>query len=399
MLIIRSHYLFLFLYILFIIYGSLFPFADWQTPQQDIFSVWQRSMDGRISRSDLLTNFLVYIPFGFLLSSVLFDRFNTICRVLLVTTLGILLSLFMEYLQMYLPARTSSPVDLALNMISTLIGTLMFCRLGIDSTIGRGLRDLRHNCFTEGRIADIGLSVILLWGASQLAPFMPSIDVGNLKNGLKPVWLAMHDLSRLNVYRAATYALNIGSLGAVLLLLMKLQYRLIAWLGLYCGLVLLGKVTIVGRQLSFEALVGLCIGMLLTFILQKLHRNRLALAGILLVISAFIVDEIRPDMSKSISFHKFNWIPFSGQLGETVSGVTSIIEGIWPFVAIAFFAAVHETSARKLHPLLAIVGVVILVFTLEYCQSFIVGRYPDITTVILATIGWSAPWLIMRESE
>ena len=392
---IRSNHIFLFLYLLFILYGSLFPF-DWGFPSQRLVEVWQRTGREHVSRSDLLTNILAYMPFGFLFCSICSARFGALGRILITTAIGSTLSFSMEYTQLYLPSRTSSPIDLLLNMLSTLLGALAYVLSGKGSNIGECFGEWRQNHFIDGRIADIGLCVIALWGASQLAPFLPSIDVGSLKHGLKPLWLMLHDLSKLNLYRAAIYALNIGSLGFILLLIMKNRARVPAWLFLYCGTTFLGKITITGRQLSLEALAGFVSGMVFVFGLKKLSQRSLIIAGTCSVALAFIVDELRPDMTTPV-YHQFNWIPFNAQMTDNVSGVVTIIEGLWPFAALAFFVIARTSAGRKTRVFPIGLSLAIVVLALEYAQCFIVGRSPDITTVMLAVVGWSMPWLFPGE--
>jgi hypothetical protein len=41
-------------------------------------------------------------------------------------------------------------------------------------------------------------------------------------------------------------------------------------------------------------------------------------------------------------------------------------------------------------------ALLLIVFALEWLQQQVPGRYADITTVILAAIGWTAPWLWVR---
>lgn len=395
---VSSNYLFLFCYILFIVYGSLFPLVDWRPPSQSLLEIWRQTAGNHISRSDLITNILVYIPIGYLLSAVSTARFGNFNRILLTVFIGSSLSLSMEYLQMSLPARTSSPVDLLLNILSTLIGALSFSWLGVESTIGEWFSKWRQLRFNDGRIADIGLFVFVFWGAMQLAPFVPSLDFGDLKNSLKPLWLTLHDLSRFSGYRAVSYALGIASLGAVLMLILILRANAPVWLGIYCGIALLGKITVVGRQLSLEALVGLAVGMFLTIGFKGLPRGGLVLGGICSVAVSFIVDELRPDMFM-VDFHDFNWIPFRSQMTENVSGIGSIIEGLWPFSTIGFFAVAQASPRCKIPAFTLGLFLAVAVLALEYAQTFIVGRYPDITTVILAVAGWSIPFIVLRGSK
>lgn len=395
---VSSNYLFLFCYILFIVYGSLFPLVDWRPPSQSLLEIWQQAIGNHISRSDLLTNILVYIPLGYLLSAVSSARFGKFGRILLTVVFGFVLSLSMEYLQMSLPARTSSPIDLLLNILSTSLGALSFSCLGRGSSFGEWLRKWRQVWFNDGRIVDIGLFVIVFWGAMQLAPFVPSFDIGDLKNGIKPLWLTLNELSRFNLYRAVTYTLNIGSLGAVLLLILKLRDHALVWLVIYCGMTLLGKILIVGRQLSLEVLVGFAAGMFLAIGLKGLPKAKLILSGICFVAVAFIVDELRSGIS-TVAYYDFNWIPFRSQMTENVSGIVSIIEGLWPFSTIGFFAVANDLPFCKKHAFLLGLFLAVVVFSLEYVQTFIIGRYPDITTVILAVAGWSIPLIVLRGSK
>jgi VanZ family protein len=394
----RSNSIFLLLYTLFIIYGSLFPLVDWRSPTQNLLVVWQQAMGQHLSRSDLLTNILVYIPLGFLLCSVCSQRLGTFSKVVLTVILGGMLSFAMEYIQLFLPARTSSPVDLILNVMSTIIGAISFCWLGKESSIGEVFIGWRNSWFISEKIADIGIMVVVLWVAVQLAPFVPSLDVGDIKNGLRPLWLTLHDLSRFNCYRVTTYALNISSLGVGLLLITKLRSRVPILLGVFCGTVLLVKILIVGRQLSLEAVAGLIIGFLLTFLIQRLSRGGLITIGGCSVVFAYVVDVIRPDPT-TVELHPFNWIPFGSQMMENVSGIGSILDGLWPFVAFGFFAIMFVYPDRLRSVFKSGAFIVLGVFVLEYYQTFITGRYADITSVILAVVGWSIPLLLFRDSK
>ena len=388
----RSNHIFLSLYIIFIVYGSLFPLTEWRTPPHGLLQTWQMALHGHLSRSDLLTNLLVYIPLGFLFSSAVPARLGAFLRLFVTISFGFLLSISMEYIQLFLPARTSSPVDLLLNTLSTFIGAFASVCMGNESSLGRRLRLWRDTYVQPGAGADIGLAIIAVWGATQLAPFVPSLDVGDLKNGLKPIWQTVHDMSRFNGYRMITYGLNICSLGAVLLLIKKIRSNAPTYLLLYCGIVLVLKISIVGRQLSLEALAGLCAGVILISGLLRFPRGGLIVVGSSCAAAAYIVDVFRPDTT-TVELHTFNWIPFGSQMAENMSGIGSILDGLWPFAALSFFVSASASADRKINGVISCVCVVVIVFVLEYAQSCVPGRYPDITTVLLAAVGWSIPFL------
>jgi len=395
----RSSYLFLLMYLLFIVYGSLFPLAGWRTPQHGLVDTWFDTAGRHVSRSDLLTNILVYIPLGFLISAIRSDKLGIGVRILLATATGTLLSLFMESIQLFLPSRSSSLVDLLLNMLSTLLGALAYHWLGENVGLGKWLKEWRQGYVCEGRTADIGLMLFAAWVGTQLAPFVPSLDVGDVKNGLKPLCLTLHDFSRFNCYRAVTYALNIVSLGAALLLIMNHRCRVVFFLAISCGMTLFFKIFVAGRQLSLEALAGLGFAVGLLLFLQRLPRGGLFLSGGISVSLAYIVDELRPDMSQAVAFHAFNWVPFSSQMGENISGIGSILDGIWPFSMLGFFVVSHAGHGQKIPMVISGVALAVAVFALEYAQTSILGRYPDITSVILAVTGWIIPWLMIGRHD
>jgi hypothetical protein len=275
-------------------------------------------------------------------------------------------------------------------MVSAGLGALVFTLVG-DNKAGCGewLYRWRQEKVIDGRVGEIGLVVLIVWAASQLAPFAPSLDVGDIRNGLKQVWLTMLDLSRLNLYRIVIYACSIAALGAVLRLVLRLRRQAPLLLTGFCGLVLVGKIMIVGRQLSLEAIIGLAIGLVVTAGLVRFSEKLTWQFGAVATTTAFIVDELRPDYAALAVPDTFNWIPFGSQMLENVSGIGSIIAGLWPFAMLGFFALFREAATGEKIPfVVATVGITASVFALEFVQTGITGRYADITTVLLAVIGW-----------
>ena len=104
-------------YIGLIVYASLYPFTDWRdqgnAPWAYLANPWPRYW----TSFDVISNVLGYAPLGFLLAlsalrTGLTDK--AVKRAILVS--GIL-SLLMETLQSYLPARVPSSLDFLLSLI------------------------------------------------------------------------------------------------------------------------------------------------------------------------------------------------------------------------------------------------------------------------------------------
>jgi len=370
-----------------IVYGSLYPLSGWRVPSTQIFHFVAASLPEHLSKADLLTNVLAYIPLGALIGWTIISKGST--AVLVVAGMaGGALSFIMESTQMFLPSRTSSNVDLLTNIAGVLLGAAIGRTFSPGSGIMRRLTAVRNRWFTGSQAVDAGLGALLLWALSQLSPFVPSADVSTIREGLSPLWYGWNNPSSLSVLKIAGYALDISGLGLLTTIMAHAQRRAASYFLLLAGIVFCLKPFIVGRQISLEALAGLVVAAV--FLGLAVYGNALrALLAILCVMSGFVVQELTPVGS---AMHGFHWIPFAGQVDNTVSGFGSILEGVWPFVALAALTMFGFGLRRK--PMLYGGGIILLVvFGLEWSQQQVPGRYGDITTVLLATLGWSSGWL------
>ncbi|MDB4543023.1 VanZ family protein, partial [bacterium] len=169
-------------------YGTLYPFADWSTPD---YNITARIFSGGFSGSptDILVNFLVYLPFGLLFFKGLPARWSSVLRLVVVTAVGAAISYSLECGQAYMPARVPSLLDLCLNTASAFAGGLLALVSSRDSRIGARLYAWRRQYFKAGPEGTLGLFVVGFWSLSQLTPLVPSLDVGLLWDGIKPLWL------------------------------------------------------------------------------------------------------------------------------------------------------------------------------------------------------------------
>ena len=82
----------------------------------------------RVDYQDVVLNFLGFIPFGFILTAALIRFDNIIGKhsQLMAVVFGFLLSLTIESIQSWMPARDSSMLDLVLNTFGTLVGATIY---------------------------------------------------------------------------------------------------------------------------------------------------------------------------------------------------------------------------------------------------------------------------------
>ena len=175
-------------YVVLLVYGTLFPFNEWLTPSASPWTLmWQHRLYNA-SKADMLTNLLVYMPLGLLLMRTLTSRRCSLRTVLLVTLASALVSLTLEYLQAHLPSRVPSFADVVLNTCGGFAGALLALGMRPDTAIGEKLYRIRFRYIQSGPLANLGLLTLCLWTLSQISPLVPSIDLGNLRHGLSPLW-------------------------------------------------------------------------------------------------------------------------------------------------------------------------------------------------------------------
>jgi VanZ family protein len=377
-----------------IIYGSLYPFTGWIMPSQPIVSFLFTPVPAHNSGADLLTNLLAYAPLGMLLVGC-FGRSASTLAILLATLLGGSLSFLLECTQSLLPSRTSSKVDLLMNLTGTIAGAVIGLAWYRDNPLRNNLRQVRAEWFEAGVAINIALCSALLWAASQLSPFVPSMDVSTIWSSLAPLRAGIREPAALSWMKIATYTFNLAGIGLLLGIVARPGRRMRLMFFALAALVLLAKPLIVTRQLGLEPLIGLGIaGMLLLLTPRKKAVE--TLVSMALILGGFIAAEL--SVSAGGGFHAFNWIPFDGQLDNTVSGFGSILDTVWPFVTLAGLTILG--FGRRRGPMIYLGAALLgLTFAFERLQTGIEGRYGDITTVLVAALAWIVPWVYLFVSQ
>ncbi len=378
-------------YTLLLVYGTLFPLSGWQAPGTSPWVLMLQRGLRNTSKPDILTNLLVYLPLGLLLMRTLAGRPCAVCSVMGVTLASALLSLALEYSQAHLPGRVPSIMDVLLNTAGGFSGALLALGMRPDSAIGARLYRLRYTYIHPGPLANLGLFTLSLWVLSQLSPLIPSIDLGNLRHGLKPLWHSLQNPTMLEWLRVIEYSLSITVVGILGSTLLRIRYNALWIITTFTCLILLLKIPVLGRQLSLEALLGLVTGLVFTaFLYHKSLQTRLmvavcAILGTVLASGLYVPAEAM----STYQGNTFNWIPFRSHLVNNITGIIDILGGLWPFFALGYFARLVNGKQRLM---LAGAAVVFsLVFALEWIQQYLPGRSPDITDAMIATMAWLLP--------
>lgn len=377
------------IYVILLVYGTLFPWRGWQPAHlSDLKNIW--TWPDHVSLSDVLTNVLVYLPLGALLGIAL--RRTVALKVLLAATAGLLLSMTLESLQILVPARTPSGLDILLNTIGCAGGALLisFISAGPQAMQWYAWRNAR---FYPGRAADVGLMAAGIWLLAAASPLVPSFDLGELHQGIAPLWNTLAGYSSFDWGACLAYGLSITAFGLLLRSLTRPQQPVaLLFIMLAIG-VTLAAVPLAGRVLTLEMVIGLVVGIAAVQLPRKPSATKVALV----VMLAYVVNQLHPVNSISASHPGVNWLPFALHLNHPERLLQSL-EQVWPFVALAYLAAVtYPTNARTVIPVGGAL-VTVVAAGVEWAQIGLPGRYPDITDVLLVSSGWSLPWLYLTVS-
>jgi VanZ family protein len=313
----------------------------------------------------------------------------------------------MEYLQAFIPGRVPSVLDFGLNVLGTFVGAQLSARLA--SWRGPGLDGILA---PEPR-ARVGVMAFGTWAAAQLFPFVPSADIGYLRTDLRPFARVLRGEASFSWTDAAIYALSALCLSSILGESLSPRRKLRRLVPLLLLGILLAKIPIVTRELCLEAFLGAAFGLAVSRWVGPSGLNlsvrwgptpsasrsatrfaRATLGGVapfLAAAGAFVLQELRADaMAPTLS--PMNWIPLRVHLTDERIGAADILRGAWPFVALAFVASGWRwLSARG-----AVFGggglVFLFALALEWIQSYLPGRYPDVTDALLALGAWVVAW-------
>ncbi len=160
--------IYLLLYLLLIVYASLYPWSNWREAAAPLLDWIIPHMPRYWTWFDVVTNVVAYMPLGTLSVFSLYPHVRRLPALLLALLLGCLLSCTIETLQAFLPSRVSSTLDWATNTLGSLLGALF----GVWQTrafLDHGyLHLLRKRWFVAS--ASRGLLAAGLWPLAQLFP-------------------------------------------------------------------------------------------------------------------------------------------------------------------------------------------------------------------------------------
>ena len=276
-----------FLYSGLIVYASLYPFGEWRDQGISPWAYLVSPLSPYWTWFDVAINVIGYGPLGGLLALGAVRSGRLPHAVLVATLSGTLMSLCMETLQNYLPARVPSNVDLALNALGCWIGAVGALSLERMGAIDRWSR-LRARWFVPQ--ARGGLVLMATWPLALLFPAAVPFGLGQV-------------MVRLEEALAAHLA----------------DTPFLAWMPLHTAPL---RPLVPGAELVCVFL-GLLIPCLLAFCIGRGQRHRTVLA--LLTIG---VGLLTTALSSALSWgpqHAWAWAGMPTQVGVAAATVVAVL--------------------------------------------------------------------------
>src|SRR2546423_9034508 len=172
-------------YVPLVIYASLDPFSGWRDRGLPPFAFLAAPFPRPIPVFDVVANIIGYIPLGFLAVLAVYPWLRRGYALGFGLACSVLLTFALESLQLYLPTRTSSNLDLLANAVGGAVGAFAALAATRPLMDAEGLQRLRNRLFLAGRRTDLGLVLLGLWLFAQLNPQTLLFGTGDLRDLFK----------------------------------------------------------------------------------------------------------------------------------------------------------------------------------------------------------------------
>lgn len=368
-------------YLALVIYGSLYPLSDWRIPADDnwlaLFDVTAKYMP----RSDYITNVLVYMPLGLLLTVSLRSRFRKKHRVIpAVIGASAVLSLALEWLQVFLP-RVPSLIDWALNIVGASLGSLIAFFTGKYSRSGMLLREWRYRWFTHGRFADLGLVILAVWALHILSPLAPITDLGQIGDKL----VFYNPKNQWVIY--ANIVISTVTVGFLISFISVTHQSF--WKTFLGFTFLIFSLRLFVADVSMDLLFWVfgLFGIVALWGLQRLEMGKQAIVVLGLLTISYLVTHSWEMGPHSGTEQVINWLPFDRQIGK-VHRFGEILYVFFVFLTLSFCAIAIQPQNDFNFGMIGGFVVVTGVLFLETQSTQI-----DMTEVLLALGAWTIPWI------
>jgi len=347
-------------------YGSLYPFRfarphSVRLALRELFAHpgWWTSI------GDVAGNVLLFVPMGMAIVVATAGRSNARAWRIAWTAFAVALALALQIAQVFVPARSAALADVLWNGVGIAIGLLA----------GKvALASMPRLVAGGDRLAGVSILALAFWFLWRLWPFVPTIDLQQVKNALKPLVLRPE-------FQTWSFVSTVVSVLLLSALVAALRYPRTILIGITAAAVG-ARFFLVGQKITVSVFAGSLVGLALGLAALRVGIGLAAPWMILLAVSWYTADSLRP-FEFSIEPSKLNWVPFEAMLSGSMNYNLAALCGT------AFLTAVLAILGRRLHlPGRGwMIVVTVWLVALEIVQLWIPTRTSDLT-VGLFPVGW-----------
>ena len=409
---------------LFAAYISLVPFHFQALSRAGLAEALLAALDWTVtSRANFLANVVLFIPIAFLAAGGLGLKRPVFLKVTGITGVCLVLSLVIESLQVFVPGRTPSIVDVAAQTAGVGLGLMMWGVLGketerwlVRASRGGGISNIHS----------LAAGYVALRTISLLLPLDVTVSLSTLADKYRDGRIRVvpfQDPANVGLIQDFTIDLILAApIGAVAVL---------AWTGrharrsvpaalalsvLYVCLLEASQVFIVSRVADTTDLIsgglGAALGIFMTARLVPLtgastpagglYARSLIAVGVVLAYVAYNWSPFDFVLSGEFVRQKLGavtWVPFysyyeNPELTAAVTLVSKMCIAAPVGVAAAIALSSQAGPFRRLQWFLCGICALVLFTVVEIGQLLLPGRYPDITDILLSMLAsGAAAWV------
>lgn len=354
---------------LLISYGSVYPFGFEARPIDTAQLVaFLSTYYGPTTLSNVVANIVLFAPFGFLAPLAAREYRRPRWALGLFVMLGAVLAVALQVVQLWLPGRVPALGDALLNFVGMAFGLgagLLFDHRRLD-----GAREIARTA----ALAPIMLA--LLWIAYRWFPLVPTLDLQNVKDSLKPL-LLRPAIDPVRVLHDAVAWL------AFFRLLAFTPARALSpmWLAVGAIVVVAAQPLFAGNTISANNVAGVALALACLPVLGRHYASALIVAAMLVTL---LLVGLQPYRMAAVP-NTFHWIPFTGYLdGSMATNALNLVYKGY-FYGTAVFL-LRDCGSR---PLASALTVAIWLAAIEALQIWVAGRTAEVTDPLFALmLGW-----------
>lgn len=410
------------IYVLLILYASLMPFdmdwnpADAENNFQRAWNFWPFASQYRISRSDLVSNLVLYVPLGLLAGAccgAVRRKANRLGSLSIAILAAMSVSMIIECLQLFSPSRTASAQDLLMNTVGGLAGGIIAITAGRRAWVNLR-REFRLRWIYQP-ISLIGWLMLVLLAVDAVFPFRPTLLLSELFTSLKQSFrmvmghdfgFSVHPWHHWLIHRVGVYAVLSMLLAASTGRGAKPKwFRGAVWAIAFAATAELAKVFIVSRfanpanvlMSACGAVVGMIIGAVMSA--EKVSRRARILQAAALLAGFIIYIELTPftfvwnpqEIAAKIPSGP-QWLPlYHYAMGAWANDVLLFVRTIVLLAGLTYTLRLSDgwldRGGRPARIVKAVAFAAVMGLILELGQFLLPTRTPSVTDIFCFALG------------